>query len=207
MKAVRFGDAAGFRRWLRSHHARESELLVGFSRASSGKGGLTYPEALDEALCFGWIDGVRRSAGPAGYTIRFSPRRPRSTWSLVNVRHARRLIAEGRMRAPGLRAFEAREAKRTGVYSFERRPRELPGRLRELFRASGAAWAHWSAQPPGYRRTATFWVVSAAREETRASRLSRLIASHAASRRIGLLSPPGPGPRIPGVADRRGPDS
>jgi uncharacterized protein YdeI (YjbR/CyaY-like superfamily) len=192
MKAVHFASAARFRAWLRSSHSRRTELLVGFNSAASGKGGMTYPEALDEALCFGWIDGVRRRAGAHGYTIRFSPRRPRSTWSLVNVRHAGRLIAEGRMQAPGLKAFESREAKRTGIYSFERRPKELPGHLASEFRRNGAAWAHWAAQPPGYRRTATFWVVSAVREQTRMGRLSRLIASHALCRRIGLLSPPGP---------------
>jgi uncharacterized protein YdeI (YjbR/CyaY-like superfamily) len=193
MQAVSFESAVRFRRWLRAFHARRPELVVAFNSASCGRGGMTYAEALDEALCFGWIDGVRRGAGPGRYTIRFSPRRPRSIWSLVNVRHARRLIAEGRMRAPGLRAFESRKARRTGVYSFEQRPRELPGPLEGAFRADGAAWAHWTAQPPGYRRTATWWVVSAVRDETRAGRLSRLITSHAAGRRIGLLSPPGPG--------------
>lgn len=194
-RAVYFASAGDFRGWLGRHHGDTAELLVGFHNKASAKGGMGYPEALDEALCFGWIDGVRTRVDAESYTIRFSPRRARSIWSLVNVRHAERLIAEGRMQAPGLAAFRSRQAKRTGVYSFEQRPRELPDALARVFRANARAWAHWCGQPPGYRRTATWWVVSAVREETRLGRLSRLVEAHARSTRIGLLSPPGPGGR------------
>jgi len=188
MNPLHFGGAAAFRRWLQAHHARAAELTVGLHNKASGKGGMTYAQALDEALCFGWIDGVRHKAGWDAYTIRFTPRKPRSTWSRVNVRHARRLIAAGRMRPAGLAAFEARDRRRTGTYSFERRPRDLPGPLERSFRAHAAAWAHWQAQPPGYRRTAIWWVVSAVREETRLRRLERLIGDSAAGRRLGLIA-------------------
>ena len=187
MSPVRFSTAAGFRRWLGARHSRAKELTVALHSKASGKGGMSYAQALDEALCFGWIDGVRHKVGGDAYTIRFTPRRPRSAWSLVNIRHARRLIACGRMRPAGLAAFEARESRRTGVYSFEQRPRDLPAPLERIFRAHAKAWAHWRQQPPGYRRTATWWVVSAVREETRQRRLERLIGDCAAGMRLGLI--------------------
>jgi uncharacterized protein YdeI (YjbR/CyaY-like superfamily) len=155
VNATYFAEAAEFRRWLETNHDRATELVVGFYKKSSGRGGLTYAQALDEGLCFGWIDGVRRSDGPDGYTTRFTPRRPRSTWSLVNVRHAERLVAAGRMHAAGLAAFAARSAANTGTYSFENRPKALPSAFARTFRADKAAWAFWQKQPPGYRRTAT----------------------------------------------------
>jgi uncharacterized protein YdeI (YjbR/CyaY-like superfamily) len=188
MNPVHFRSASAFRRWLQARHSGARELTVGFHNKASGKGGMAYSQALDEALCFGWIDGVRNRVDGDTYSIRFSPRKARSIWSLVNVRHARRLIAQGRMRPPGLAAFEAREAGRTGVYSFEQRPRDLPAPLKEAFRANRRAWVHWEAQPPGYRRTAIWWVVSAVREETRLVRLGRLIGDHAAGRRLGLVA-------------------
>ena len=188
MNPARFRSASEFRSWLEIHHSGARELTVGLHNKACGMAGMSYAQALDEALCFGWIDGVRRKVEGDTYTIRFSPRKARSTWSLVNVGHARRLIAEGRMRPPGLAAFEAREDRRTGVYSFEQRPRELPAPLEKAFRANRKAWAHWQAQPPGYRRTATFWVVSAVREETRRGRLGRLIGDHAAGRRLALIT-------------------
>jgi uncharacterized protein YdeI (YjbR/CyaY-like superfamily) len=187
MNVVHFGSAPQLRRWLQAHHRDAAELWVGFHRKDSGKGGIEYADALDEALCFGWIDGLRRRIDGGSYASRFSPRKARSTWSLVNVRHARRLIAERRMRPAGLKAFRAREGKRTGIYSFEQRPRELPAPLGRVFRANGKAWAHWTEQPPGYRRTATWWVISAVRDETRRGRLARLVSAHARGGRLGLL--------------------
>jgi uncharacterized protein YdeI (YjbR/CyaY-like superfamily) len=149
---------------------------------------MTYAEALDEALCFGWIDGLRRKLDRDRYSIRFTARKPRSIWSLVNVRHAQRLIAAGRMRAEGLQAFAARHEKRTGIYSFEQRPRALPADLAKVFRTNPKAWAHWQRQPPGYRRTATWWVISAVRIETRTRRLAELIAVSARARRLARFS-------------------
>jgi len=184
---VHFKKASEFQRWLKAHHDSAVELLVGFHTKQSGEGGVTYAEALDEALCFGWIDGVRRNVDSARYSVRFSPRRPRSAWSLVNVGHVKRLIREGRMEDAGLKAYNARKKERTGIYSFENRPEKLPKRLENEFRSNSAAWAHWTSQPPGYRRTATWWVVSAVREETRARRLAALVEASGSGRRIGLL--------------------
>lgn len=187
MSAVYFGSHLELRQWLQAHHCDAAELWVGFHRKASGRGGIAYADALDEALCFGWIDGVRRRVDGDSYTSRFSPRKARSTWSLVNARHAERLIAEGRMRPAGLKAFEARDKKRTGIYSFEQRPQALPAPLEGVFRANRKAWAHWMKQPPGYRRTATWWVISAVRDQTRRSRLARLIGVSAKGGRLGLL--------------------
>jgi uncharacterized protein YdeI (YjbR/CyaY-like superfamily) len=184
---VRLASASEFRHWLAARHSTASELWVTFHKKASGKGGMTYAEALDEALCFGWIDGVRRGVDRESYTIRFTPRKPRSTWSRVNVRHAERLIADGRMQEAGLKAFESREERRTGIYSFEQRPRRLPDPLERLFKADKRGWAFWQKQPPGYRRTAIWWVVSAVREDTRLRRLGRLITISRGGGRLGLL--------------------
>ena len=184
---VYFASAAGFRAWLEARPVDASDVLVGFHNKASGLGGMTYSEALDEALCQGWIDGVRRRVDDLNYSIRFSPRKSRSIWSLVNVRHAERLKAAGRMRPAGLRAFEARDEKRTGIYSFENRPNSFPTELEAVFRANPGAWAFWEKQPPGYRRTATWWVTSAAREETRLRRLGRLIGDSGKGNRLDLL--------------------
>jgi uncharacterized protein YdeI (YjbR/CyaY-like superfamily) len=179
-----FASAADFRRWLAKHHATARELLLGFHKKASGRGGLTYPEAVDELLCFGWIDGVKRRVDQASYTHRITPRRPRSVWSLVNVGHARRLIKAGRMHPAGLAAFKARTKEKTGVYSFESRPQEFTAELARIFRAAPAAWVFFSAQSPGYRRTTIFWVTSAKQPATRESRLARLITLSAAGRRL-----------------------
>ncbi len=183
-----FAGPAEFRTWLEQHHATAAELWVGFFRKDSDRRGLTYPEALDEALCFGWIDGVRRKTGLATYTNRFTPRQPGSIWSNVNVRHVARLSAAGRMHAAGLAAFSRRSAAKTGVYSFENRPQKFPAALERIFRARRAAWIFWQAQPPGYRRLSVWFVVSAKRDETRRRRLARLIADSTAGRRLGLLA-------------------
>jgi uncharacterized protein YdeI (YjbR/CyaY-like superfamily) len=188
MRPVFFHSAAEFRRWLAQHHASSRELLVGFHRQASGRGGITYPEALDEALCFGWIDGIRRRRDETSYTIRFTPRKPRSTWSNVNVRHVERLEADGRMMPAGRAAFAAREATRTGIYSFENRPQNFPAAQEKRFRAHPAAWTFWQQQPPGYRRTAIWWVISAKQEATRERRLATLIADSAAGRRIAAIA-------------------
>jgi uncharacterized protein YdeI (YjbR/CyaY-like superfamily) len=170
-----FRNAAAFRAWLQKHHATACEIVVRLRRVHAADRGITYPEALDEALCHGWIDGVRRPFDADSFTVRFSPRRPRSTWSLVNVRHARRLIAAGRMTGAGLAAFQARDDKRTGVYSFEQRITELTPADRKTFQAHAPAWAYFQSRPPWYRRTSTHWVMSATRDKTRAKRLSTLI--------------------------------
>ena len=190
MKITHFASATELRRWLRQNHTRAAELWVGFYNKQAGRGGVTYPAALDEALCHGWIDGLRKRVDDQSYTIRFTPRRPRSIWSNVNLRHVERLKKLGRMRAAVLAAFAARTAARSGIYSFEQRPRELPAALKRTFRANRGAWNFWQAQPPGYRRTVVWWVISARQDTTRQRRLAALIALSAAGKRLDFLAPP-----------------
>lgn len=173
-KPTAFASAAAFRAWLETHHRGTSELLVRLFKKHASQRGLSYKEALDEALCFGWIDGVRRSLDADSFTVRFTPRRRGSRWSAVNVRRAQELIAEKKMRPAGLAAFEARTGDSAG-YSFESRPVALAPAFERRFRANAAAWAWFQARPPWYRRTCSFWVLSAKREATREGRLVALI--------------------------------
>ena len=191
MKPTFFAEPADFRAWLEANHERASELLVGFHKKATKRPSITWPEAVDEALCFGWIDGIRRSLGDESYTIRFTPRKPRSTWSAVNIARANELIGEGRMRPAGLAAFETRSDDRSAIYAYEQRHEAKldPDDERE-FRANERAWAFFEAQPPSYRKTAIWWIVSAKREETRARRLRTLVEDSANGRRLRQLTPP-----------------
>ena len=168
-----FAGPAEFRAWLEANRTSARELHVRCAKAGSGRRGLTYRQALDEALCQGWIDGVRRAFDARSFSVRFSPRRPKSEWSSVNIRRFRELQSEGRVAAAGLAAFEARVKSE---YSYENRPRALSTALLKLFRARPAAWRFFSAQPAWYQRTCGFYVMSAKRAETRARRLEVLIA-------------------------------
>ena len=184
MKAVYFKTAAEFRRRLAAHHASEHELLVGFYRKASGKPGISYKEAVDEALCFGWIDGIKKRVDEERYTHRFTPRKQDSIWSLVNARRVKELIALKRMAKPGLEAWQRRDPKKTGMYSFENRPQTFDAALERQFRKQPAAWTFFRAQPPGYQRLMTFFVMGAKQQETRLRRLDRLITASAAGMRI-----------------------
>ncbi len=188
MKITYFKSAAAFRTWLEQHHATERELFVGFYKKASGRAGLTYAEAVDEALCFGWIDGVKRRVDQFSYQHRFTPRTAKSIWSRINIQHAERLIKIGRMTPTGRKAFAARDPKRSEVYSFENAPRQLPPAGERRFRADRTAWDFFQRQPPGYRRVATFWVVSAKKTETQTRRLEQLIADSRAGRRLKQLT-------------------
>jgi uncharacterized protein YdeI (YjbR/CyaY-like superfamily) len=191
MKPKFFATPADFRAWLEAHHDSKRELLVGFRKKGSGKPSITWPESVDEALCFGWIDGVRRSLDATAYTIRFTPRKPTSIWSANNVAKVDRLKKAGKMRPSGLRAFAARTPERTGVYSFERaQAATLSADQERAFRSNRNAVAFFDAQPPWYRRVALHWVVSAKREETRERRLRQLITDSAAGRTIRALTRP-----------------
>jgi uncharacterized protein YdeI (YjbR/CyaY-like superfamily) len=182
-----FSAAAHFRTWLAEHHDSKDELWVGFYKKATGKPSITWPESVDEALCFGWIDGIRKSVDDQAYAIRFTPRRPGSHWSKVNLERVSVLIEQGRMAPAGTRAYEARDPERSARYSYEReRARFTREQEREL-RSNADAWAFWKAQPPGYRKLTTHWVVSAKREETRARRLARLIEDSANGLRIKEL--------------------
>jgi len=184
-----FKSPSDFRAWLERHHATARELLVGFHKRHTGAPSLTWPESVDEALCFGWIDGIRHRVDGERYTIRFTPRKAGSTWSAVNLRRIRALLKEGRMRPGGLKVFQERDRKKAGLYSFEQRRRiKLPPRLERLVRANPKAWSYFRAQAPWYQRTASFWVVSAKKEETRLKRLAYLIATSARGRSIQPLA-------------------
>jgi uncharacterized protein YdeI (YjbR/CyaY-like superfamily) len=189
VEVAHFRDAAAFRRWLEKHHHRADEVWVGFYRKDSGKGGLTYKEALDEALCFGWIDGIRKKVDEKSYTNRFTPRQAKSTWSLVNIRRMGELLARGVVAAAGKAAFEARDPKRSGKYSFENRPASLTPGLARQFRRHKDAWTFFAAQPPGYRRIAIWYVMSAVRDETRQRRLDVLIDCCARHKRLPMMEP------------------
>jgi uncharacterized protein YdeI (YjbR/CyaY-like superfamily) len=188
MKPVFFPSPAKWRAWLEKHHARKDELWVGFHKRSTGKASLTWPESVDHALCFGWIDGLRRSLGETSYMIRFTPRRSGSIWSAVNTRRVSELIELRLMQPAGLAAYQKRSENRSGIYSFEQRkhPR-LPTALARALKANRRAWEHFQTQAPWYRRTATWWVISAKREETKIKRLTILIADCEAGRRIKPL--------------------
>ena len=184
MKAVFFKTADEFRRWLAAHHATERELLVGFYKKGSGEIGISYKEAVDEALCFGWIDGIKKRVDDRRYTHRFTPRTAQSIWSVVNTRRVAELIALKRMAKPGLDAFQRRDPKKTNAYSFENRPSTFDAALEREFKAHKDAWTFFRAQPPGYQRLVTFYVMSAKQQETRARRLAVLIKSSAEGKRL-----------------------
>jgi uncharacterized protein YdeI (YjbR/CyaY-like superfamily) len=173
--ATFFETPSELRNWLEESHDQVEELWFGFYKKGSGRTGITYQEALDEALCFGWIDGVRKSLDESRYKIRFTPRKPGSIWSLVNIARVQELIQQGRMAPPGLRAFEARDEKKSKQYSYEERSRELDAAYQEIFKENPKAWDFFRSQPPGYRRVASWYVQSAKKEETRRKRLAELI--------------------------------
>jgi uncharacterized protein YdeI (YjbR/CyaY-like superfamily) len=185
MSATFFLTAADFRTWLDQNHATATELHVGAYKKSSGLVGMTYPESVDQALCFGWIDGVVRKIDEHRFSHRFTPRKPGSIWSNVNVAHIARLTAAGLMHPAGLAAFAIRSAAKTGVYAFERKTEPvLPAAFVKKFRASPAAWKFFQAQPPGYRRLVLHHIVSAQQPATRERRLAQLIAASTAGRRL-----------------------
>jgi uncharacterized protein YdeI (YjbR/CyaY-like superfamily) len=186
-----FRTPAAFRAWLEANHDRSRELLVGFYKKGSDKPSITWPESVDEALCFGWIDGVRRSIDGASYSIRFTPRKPRSIWSNVNVAKVEALIRQGRMMPSGLAAYGLRDPERSGIYAFERESASFDAESERQFKETARAWTYFQSQPPSYRRVATYWVTSAKRPETRARRLASLIEHSARDERLPqYLSPP-----------------
>ncbi len=183
-----FKTRAEWRRWLEANHATAREQVIGFHKAGSGRKGMTRPEALDEALCFGWIDGLVRGFDADTWTVRFSPRQKRSIWSAVNIARVEALKAAGLMTPPGLAAYEGRDPKLQKRYSFENRDVALDAAYEARFKANAAAWAWFSAKPVSYRRPATWWVMSAVKPETREKRLATLIADSEAGRPIKPLT-------------------
>jgi uncharacterized protein YdeI (YjbR/CyaY-like superfamily) len=188
-EAIYFASPEEFRAWLDEHHGSETEVLVGYWKKATGKPSLTWSQAVDEALCFGWIDGVRRGVDDERHYQRFTPRKPRSTWSAVNIAKVEQLRSEGRMRPAGEAAFARRREDRSGTYSYEQRNDPVLEPEHEArFRADTAAWEYFMSTPPSYRRPALWWVTSAKRPETRERRLATLIEDSAAGRRLEQLS-------------------
>jgi uncharacterized protein YdeI (YjbR/CyaY-like superfamily) len=184
MKPLFFKTPSAFRKWLEANHASCPELWVGFYKKNSGKPSIDWPESVEEALCFGWIDGIRKRIDDVSYKIRFTPRKSNSTWSTVNIRIARRLVSEKRMQPAGLKAFEARKEYRSGIYSYEQRSPELETKYARTLKRNAAAWKFFQAQPAGYRKIINWWIISAKQEETRTKRLDRLIEASAKGQRL-----------------------
>lgn len=180
-----FAQSDHFRGWLEKHHQISTQQWVGFHRKSSGRASITWPEAVDEALCFGWIDGLRKTINAGSYKIRFTPRRPTSIWSAINIARMKKLIRGGQVRSSGMTAFQKRIPAKSHVYSYEnRKAAKLSSAATKRFRAESGAWRFFQRQPKSYRQTAIWWMVSAKRSQTQANRLQRLIASSKAGRRL-----------------------
>ena len=187
-----FATPADFRKWLRENHATASELWLGFHKKSSGRRSITWPQSVDEALCFGWIDGLRKTIDSESYQIRFIARRPKSNWSAVNVRRMQELAREGRTHPAGIEVFKQRAPEKSGIYAYENRQSAVLSKAAEKqFRSKPAAWDFFQQQPRWYRQTIIWWVVSAKKTETQQRRLETLIADSKAKRRIRLLDRPG----------------
>ena len=184
MEIVFFPTPSDLRKWFHNFHVTELELWVGFYKKNSGKPSITWPESVDEALCVGWIDGIRKSIDEESYMIRFTPRRRSSVWSAVNIKRVEVLTNERRMQPSGLAAFAARRENRSGIYSYEQRSGQLPEPYAGRLRKNKKAWEFFQAQPPSYRKTIGWWVVSAKQEETRLKRLCKLIEESACRRRL-----------------------
>lgn len=175
MKPTFFRTPAHFRDWLAKHHAKRAELWVGFYRKDSGRASITWPESVDEALCVGWIDGIRKRLDETSYVIRFTPRKATSIWSAINTRRVQVLAAEGRMKPPGLAAHGRRKEYRSGIYAYEQRSVDLPPKYAAMLKKDKLAWAFHRAQPPGYRKQMMWRIVCAKTEETRLKRVKQLI--------------------------------
>jgi len=212
VKPTFFESPDAFREWLQRNHDKQSELLVGFYKKGSGRPSITWPESVDQALCFGWIDGVRKRIDEDSYSIRFTPRKKSSNWSAINIRRVAELVNLGLMQATGLRAFENRREDKSAIYSYENQPRKFAPAYEKKFRANKGAWKYFTEQAPSYQRMMMFYVMSARKEETQVRRLAAVIRESARGKRIGLMpargaqrSAVGAQPRRPPTARRRPP--
>jgi uncharacterized protein YdeI (YjbR/CyaY-like superfamily) len=188
MEPIFFATPALFRKWLARNHDKASELLVGFFKKASGEPSITWPQSVDEALCFGWIDGVRRRIDDVSYSIRFTPRKKTSNWSAINMARVEELTQRGLMQPAGLSAFEQRREEKSRIYAYENAPRTLDPDDERKFRENRKAFEYFGSQPPSYRRVAIYWVMSAKKQETRARRLKLLIDDSAAGRRLAAYT-------------------
>lgn len=184
MKPKFFSEQQKFRKWLEEYHDKKKELLVGFYKKSTGKPSITWPESVDQALCFGWIDGIRRSIDEESYSIRFTPRNPKSTWSAINIKKVEELKKLGLIKPAGLAAYKRKEENNSKIYSFEQRIVKFDAGYEKAFKKNKKAWNNFLLQPPYYRKTVTHWVMSAKQEVTRIKRLNRLIKDSEAGLKI-----------------------
>jgi uncharacterized protein YdeI (YjbR/CyaY-like superfamily) len=189
MEILYFKTPAGLRKWFAKHHKKSRELLLGYYKTGSGKPSVTWSESVDEALTCGWIDGVRKSIDGERYYIRFTPRKTGSSWSAINVKKVAELKKQGRMLPEGLAAFAARKQHKTGIYSHENPPTELPRAFAGKLKADKKAWAFFQAQIPSYRKAVAWWVISAKKEETKWGRIATLIECSAAGKTVPPLTP------------------
>jgi uncharacterized protein YdeI (YjbR/CyaY-like superfamily) len=184
LKPKFFRTATDFRRWLERNHANATELWVGFYKKASGRQSITWSASVDQALCFGWIDGIRRSVDENSYQIRFTPRRPGSIWSAINIKRAEELARRNQMQPIGLQAFSRRIENKSGIYSYEQRTTELKQPYAKLFKTNKTAWSFFKEQSPSYRKMMGWWIISAKKEETRLARLAKLINESARAKRL-----------------------
>jgi uncharacterized protein YdeI (YjbR/CyaY-like superfamily) len=189
VKAIFFQTSAAFRRWLEQHHAKTEAVWVGYYKKGSGKPSIAWSESVDEALCYGWIDGIRQGIDDVRYRIRFTPRKPGSIWSSVNIKRAQALIEQGRMQPNGLKAYRARKENKSGIYSYEQRSVDLEEPYNGLLKKNEAAWRFFQVQPASYRKTVNWWIISAKKEETRLKRLEKLMANSLQGQRLPEFAP------------------
>jgi len=179
-----FANPSEFRKWLEANHQTETELIVGYYKVATKKPTMTWSESVDEALCFGWIDGIRRKFDEESYCIRFTPRNPKSNWSAVNIKKVEEMIRQGKMTQTGLTAYEKRAEARSAIYSYENRSEKLAPELELRFKENGSAWNFFSSQAPSYQKTRIYWVMSAKQEGTRFLRLEKLIQSSTSGNKL-----------------------
>ena len=184
MAVVFFENQNDFRQWLEENHQTETELLVGYYKVGSGKASMTWPESVDQALCFGWIDGIRRSIDAESYSNRFTPRKSNSNWSAVNIKKVEELTRAGLMAPAGLLAFSRRKPEKSEIYSYENEPAVLSPEFEARFKANPAAWNFFNTQPPSYRKPRISWIMAAKQEQTRVSRLDKLIKASERKQRL-----------------------
>jgi uncharacterized protein YdeI (YjbR/CyaY-like superfamily) len=190
MKPIFFENALAFRRWLEANGEKETELLVGYYKVSTGKPSMSWSESVDQALCFGWIDGIRRSVDEESYCIRFTPRKPNSNWSAINIKKMEELIASGQMTSAGMKLFELRKESKSKVYTYENRTEALPTEIEARFRQNEKAWEFFIKQAPSYRKTVIYWVMSAKQQATFEKRLAQLVSECEEGKRLDLFTSP-----------------
>lgn len=184
MTAKFFPTPAAFRKWLEKNYKSESELLVGYYKVGTKKPSITWSESVDQALCFGWIDGVRRSIDAESYCIRFTPRRGNSIWSAVNIKKIQELTQAGLMTEDGRKAYALRKEDKSGIYSHEKEPEFLDKKFEKIFKTNKVAWTFFNAQSPSYKKVMIHWIMTAKQEKTRLSRLEKTIKQSEEQKRI-----------------------